>query len=58
MDTVTESFNTTVRQMAEMSHWPKRISKKWPKCLSEKKQLVKDVFCWRKRRLHWNERWK
>jgi len=28
MNTVTESFNTTVRQMTEMFQWPKYLSKK------------------------------
>jgi len=37
MTTVMASFTTTVRQMAEMSQWPKCLSKKWPKRLSEKK---------------------
>jgi len=36
MNTVTVSFNTTVRQMTEMSQWPKCLSNKWTKCLSEK----------------------
>jgi len=31
------SFNTIVRQMTEMFQWPKCLSKKLPKCLSEKK---------------------
>jgi len=35
MNTVTVSFNTTVRQMTEMSQWPKCLSNKWPKCLSD-----------------------
>jgi len=36
MNTVTTSFNTTVRQMTEMSQRRKCLSKNWPKCLSEK----------------------
>ena len=35
-DTVTASFNTTVRQMTEMFPWPICHSKKWLKCLSKK----------------------
>jgi len=31
------SFNTTVRQMTEIFRWPKCLSRKWPKYLSEKK---------------------
>jgi len=38
MSTVTASFNTTVRQMTKMLQWPICHSKKWPKCLSEKKK--------------------
>ena len=34
------SFDTKVRQMPEMSQWPKCHSKKWPKCLIEKKSLA------------------
>jgi len=34
---LTASFNTTVRQMTKIFQWPNFISKKWPKCLSEKK---------------------
>jgi len=32
------SFDTTVRQMTEMFQWAKYLSKKWPKCLIEKKK--------------------
>jgi len=39
MNTVTASFNTTVRQMTEKSQWPKCLGKKWQKCLSEKSSL-------------------
>jgi len=44
MNTVTESFNRTVRQMIEMSQWPKCLSKKWPKCLSDKNRCRNNVF--------------
>jgi len=37
-NTVMVSFDTTVRQMTEMFQCPKCLSKKWPKCFSEKKQ--------------------
>jgi len=40
MKTVMMSFDTKVRQMPEMSQWPKCHSKKWPKCLIEKKSLA------------------
>jgi len=39
MNIVTASFNVTVRQMTEISQWPKCLSKNLPKCLSEKTQL-------------------
>jgi len=38
------SFNTTVRQMTEMFQLSKCLSKKWPKCLSEKKQAWNDDY--------------
>jgi len=34
------SFDTTVRQMTEMFQWAKYLSKKWPKCLIERKKTV------------------
>jgi len=49
------SFNTTVRQMTEMSQRPKCLNKKWPKRLSEIKPalhctklriLVVSGYCW------------
>jgi len=46
MNTVTTSFNTTVRQMTEISQWPLRpkcLSKKWPKCLREEKQIETEL---------------
>jgi len=39
MNTVT-SFNLSVRQMTEMFQRPKCLSKKWPKCLSEKNRTI------------------
>ena len=33
------SFNTTVRQMTKMFQWQKCLSKKWPKCLNDKKKI-------------------
>jgi len=47
MNTCTASFDTTVRQMTEMSQWPKCHSKKWPKCLSDKHHRPTD------RTIHW-----
>jgi len=38
MNTAVASFNTTVRQMTEMSQWPKFFSNKITKMTSEKKQ--------------------
>ena len=38
-NTVTVGFNTTVRQMTEMFQWQKCLSKKWPKCLNERKRF-------------------
>jgi len=38
MNIVTASFDTTVRQMTEISQWPKCLSKKWPKYLSQRKK--------------------
>jgi len=38
MNTVTASFDTTVRQMTETSQWSKCCSKVSLKCLSGKKQ--------------------
>ena len=43
-NTVTVSFNTTVRQMTEIFQWPKCLSKKWSKCLSAKKTDFKQVI--------------
>ena len=40
MNTVTASFDTKVRQMTEISQWPKCRSKKLPKGLSEKNNLA------------------
>jgi len=40
MNTIIASFNTTVRQMTEMSQRPRCPSKKWPKCLSETKSSL------------------
>jgi len=37
MNTIMASFDATVRQMTEMSLWPKCLSKKWRKCVCEKK---------------------
>jgi len=41
MSTVTASFNTSMRQMTEMSHWPNCLSKKWPKFLSNKRGTLR-----------------
>jgi len=43
MDTVMASFKT-VRQMSEMSQWPKCHSKEWPKCLSEKNKQHTNIW--------------
>jgi len=40
MSTVMLSFNTTLRLKAKIFERPKCLSKKWPKYLSEKKQLA------------------
>jgi len=40
MNTVTASFNTTVRQMTEMFKWPKCLSKKNDQNVSAKKKPV------------------
>jgi len=37
MNTAMVTFNITVKQMTEMFHWPKYLSKKWLKCLGVKK---------------------
>jgi len=39
MNTVIESFDTTVRQMTEMFHWPKFCSKNDRNVSAKKKQL-------------------
>ena len=39
-NTVMVSFNKAVRQMTEMFEWPKYLSENWPKCFSEKKQVI------------------
>jgi len=33
------AFNTAVKQMTEMLQCPKCLSKKWPKCFSEKNSI-------------------
>jgi len=40
MNTVTATFNTTVRQMTELFHWPKCLSKKMTEMSQRKKKQV------------------